>query len=80
MSGINDKGKKSIKSTSKKTEEENLAHLESTLTPEQLEVIRNRIAEKFYEQEDVLKEIVDRIIKNEKFHKLLQNIKRDKKL
>ena len=80
MSESNIKGKNSNKNKKNKFEKENLSHLETTLSPEQLELIKNRIAEKFYEQEDVLKEIVERIIKSEKFNQLLQSIKRDKKL
>ena len=80
MSESNDKDKHSNIDAQNKSEEDNLAHLESTLSPEQLELIQKRIADRFYEQEDVLKEIVDRILKSKKFNQLLQTIKRDKKL
>ena len=46
-------------------------NLENALTPEKIELIKKRIAENFYDQDDILQEIVGQILNSEEFRKLL---------
>jgi hypothetical protein len=48
-------------------EAKRLKSANSSLTPERLDLIRQRIAEKFYDQDEVINEIAGRILKSDIF-------------
>lgn len=49
-----------------------LAKSKSALTPERLELIKQRIAENFYDQDDVLKEVAERMLKSKELKQALK--------
>ncbi|GEM_PF-1986596 len=49
-----------------------------TLTPERLKLIRQRIEENFYDQDEVLNEVADRMLKSKELRDFLNNLRPDK--
>jgi len=55
-----------------------LAESESTLTPERLELIVKRIKEKFYDKDEVLETIAERMIKSNEWRDFLKKVRSKK--
>ncbi|RMF61120.1 MAG: hypothetical protein D6748_02430 [Calditrichaeota bacterium] len=49
----------------------------SSLTPERIDLIRQRIAENFYDQDDVLNEVAERLLKSRELREFLNNLRPD---
>ncbi len=59
-------------------EAKKLSEAQSSLSAERLELIKERIASKFYDQDDVLQEIAERILKSKELKSFLNKLKKGK--
>ncbi|MCB9066988.1 MAG: hypothetical protein H6629_04160 [Calditrichae bacterium] len=60
-------------------EAKRLNGMKSNLTPERLELIRQRIAENFYDQDEIISEVADRMLKSDAFRQFRNGTGTDQK-
>ena len=58
-------------------EAKKISQSNTSLTSERIELIRQRIAENFYDQDDVLNEVAERMMKSKELREFLQNLRPD---